>query len=72
MIEISHDGENYLVKTENGYVYETSNKPFLGIGFNAGALSPESPFEVDHTGKVLLTDHDESTISKGLYILGHL
>jgi thioredoxin reductase len=61
----------YVVEAEDGRRWEIETKPILATGFLGGTSLVRSHFAWDERhGTPLLTEHDESTVTPGLFLIG--
>jgi len=70
VIEVLKDGETFKILLSDGSLIESSEQPILATGFKSGALQVQEMFEWMDNGKPKLTDYDESTITKNLFLIG--
>ncbi|MGX6447743.1 NAD(P)/FAD-dependent oxidoreductase [Patulibacter sp. S7RM1-6] len=69
-LEVVADGDGWTVRTDDGAARSASRPPILATGFGPG-LGPVAPlFDAREDGWPLLTDHDESTRTPGLFLAG--
>jgi len=68
--EVAHDGEVYAVIGGNGVTYNSSTRPLLASGFVGGLSLVSHLFESRADGFPELTENDESTIARGLFLSG--
>ena len=66
-IEAAEDG--YRILSEDGHPYPTDSRPILCTGFAGGASQIHGLWDWKH-GHVALTEHDESTRTPGLFLVG--
>lgn len=67
---VKHLDGYYNVYLSDGTVLKTKTKPILATGFKPGASKIANLFEWGEDGSPLLTEHDESTIQKNLFLIG--
>ena len=60
----------YEVKTEDGQVFQTKQKPLLASGFDGSHKFVSHLFEEREDGFPSLTERDESTILPGMFLCG--
>jgi putative flavoprotein involved in K+ transport len=60
----------YVVEVTSGECYFTSTPPLLATGFEGGLNQIANHFAWHEDGYAVLTDHDESTITPGLFVVG--
>ena len=63
-------GDSYVVCTCDERQLETSAPPLLATGFESSLRLIDSLFEQRDDGYPMLSEHDESTITPGLYLCG--
>ncbi len=63
-------GESFLVYTDDGKELETSEPPLLAAGFQGGFQLTADLFEMRDDGYPELSELDESTIARGLFLCG--
>ena len=70
VVGVRRNGSGYQVALEGGNVVNSAEKPILASGFvgSAGLIRPL--FEWRDDGFPLLTETDESTVAKGLFLVG--
>lgn len=67
---VERTGEGYTVYAEDGRCWYTSGAPVLAAGFAGSVTLIANLFEWNENGSVELTQHDESTITPGLFLSG--
>ena len=67
---VEMDSNKYVVRTQSGKTFTWSTAPILGIGFRDGTGVVEHLFEHHPAGYMALSDQDESTLSRGLFLTG--
>ena len=67
---IARSGDGYEVVTEAGECFETSMPPLLAHGFEGSHKLVADLFESREDGFPLLNEHDESTITPGMFLCG--
>lgn len=67
--EITHDGDSYILHTEEGEQLSSLTEPILANGFSSSLTLIEDLFEWKDDYPVL-SEYDESTISPNLYLAG--
>ncbi|OLU26972.1 thioredoxin reductase [Pseudomonas sp. PA15(2017)] len=70
--DVSKMMEWHRVRSSDGRVWLSENAPILGTGFlsGGGARQIEECFDWAENGKPILTEHDESSKTPGLFMLG--
>jgi len=66
---IQSDSSYYIITTENGEKFTSFTKPFLATGFKTSLNIVDEFFDFED-GVIQLTDNDESTKSKGIFLVG--
>lgn len=67
---VEQEGSSYVVCTCDDRRFETSAPPLLATGFEGSLRLIHELFEPRSDGFPVLTEHDESTISPGLFLCG--
>ena len=67
---VAREGNQYTVTTVDDRSFQTSMPPLLAAGFEGSHKLIPSLFERRDDGYPLLTEHDESTITSGLFLCG--
>ncbi len=67
---VRKQGDNYVVCTDGGRELETSAPPILATGFEGSLGLVDNLFEHREDGYPVLSEHDESTSTSGLYLCG--
>ena len=67
---VDYDKETYKIKTEDGQVFTSKNKPLLASGFNGSHKFVSHLFDERDDGFPSLTEQDESTTVPGVYLCG--
>ncbi len=67
---VDYDKETYTIKTEDGQVFTSKNKPLLASGFNGSHKFVSHLFDERDDGFPSLTEQDESTTVPGVYLCG--
>ena len=70
VIGVSRKGNGYRLALKNGDVVHCAEKPILASGFTGSASLVRSLFDWRDDGFPLLTENDESTVTKGLFLVG--
>jgi len=69
---IERDGEGYVLVDERGARFATPQPPLLATGFTGSLALVAERFDWSERGNAQLTEHDESTITPGLFVSGPL
>lgn len=67
--KIESNDNLYIITTENGEKFTSFTKPFLATGFKTSLNIVDEFFDFED-GVIQLTDNDESTKSKGIFLVG--
>ncbi|MEM1063802.1 MAG: NAD(P)/FAD-dependent oxidoreductase, partial [Planctomycetota bacterium] len=67
---VAESGRGYEVVTSAGDVFRTPVPPLAATGFSGGAGLVADLFESREDGFPLLNEHDESTVTPGLFLCG--
>ncbi|MEM9185653.1 MAG: NAD(P)/FAD-dependent oxidoreductase [Planctomycetota bacterium] len=67
---VRQHGDSYVVSARDGRELETPTPPLLATGFKGGLQLVDGLFEQRDDGYPVLSEHDESTISPGLFLCG--
>ena len=67
---VTLDNGVYVLKTEDGQIFESRNQPLLAGGFSGSHKFVSHLFEERDDGFPVISDSDESTITPGLYLSG--
>ena len=67
---VTFENDIYEVKTEDGQVFQTKQKPLLASGFDGSHKFVSHLFEEREDGFPSLTERDESTILPGMFLCG--
>ncbi len=67
---VLRNGDGYRISFEDGQVVDSAEKPVLANGFVGSAGVIRSMFDWRDDGFPLLTENDESTLAKGLFLVG--
>ncbi len=70
VIGVRRNGNGYRLALADGGVVHCAEKPILASGFVGSASLVRSLFEWRDDGFPLLTENDESTVTKGLFLVG--
>ena len=70
VVEVRRKDNGYQLALEDGDVVDCAEKPILASGFVGSARLVRSLFEWRDDGFPLLTEHDESTVTNGLFLIG--
>ena len=70
VLEVRRKDNGYRLALDDGVVVDCVEKPILASGFVGSASLVRSLFEWRADGFPLLTEHDESTVTKGLFLVG--
>jgi thioredoxin reductase len=70
VIGVRRNGEGYRLSLGSGRVVDCAEKPILASGFVGSASLVRSLFDWRDDGFPLLTEDDESTVTKGLFLVG--
>lgn len=70
VMSVTRDGEDYVVKVDDGKEFRTKTQPLLACGFAGSHQLVEDLFEQRDDGFPVLNDHDESTIVPGMFLCG--
>ena len=68
--DVRRDGGAFVVTVEDGHEVQTEVAPLLAGGFLGSHLLVSELFEEREDGFPLLNEHDESTITHGLFLCG--
>ena len=68
--EVRRKDDGYQLALEDGEVVDCAEKPILASGFVGSASLVRSLFEWRNDSFPLLTENDESTVTKGLFLIG--
>ncbi|MEM1081960.1 MAG: NAD(P)-binding domain-containing protein, partial [Pseudomonadota bacterium] len=69
---ITRENDEYVVRALGGVTHRTQAQPLWAGGFDGGHRLVEDLFEQRQDGFPLLNEHDESTITPGLFVYGPL
>ena len=67
---IEKNGSSYVVRSADGRHWNTAVPPILATGFRGSERSIQDCFEWQDERYPLLTEHDESTCTPGLFLIG--
>lgn len=67
--QVTRQGSKYLVETDDGQTLRSGHKPILATGFTSSLVMVEDLFAWSD-GKPELSEHDESTKARGLFLVG--
>ena len=67
---VRRNGNGYQLAFEDGEVMDCAEKPILATGFVGSASLVRSLFDWQHENFPLLTENDESTVTRGLFLVG--
>jgi len=67
--EVTRHAAGYLIRDADGEAWETAQPPILATGFS-GSLQLVRDFFAWEAGHVILTERDESTHARGLFVVG--
>ena len=67
---VEQRGDTYVVCTFDGQELETPAPPLLATGFDGSFRLVNDLFDVREDGYPVLSEHDESTVTPGLYLCG--
>ena len=67
---VEKNGKRWVIQTEAGDWVETGTQPILATGFRSSAHHTPDLWEFRDDGMPLLTEHDESTLTPGLFLVG--
>ena len=70
VIGVRRNGNGYQLALENGDVVDCAEKPILASGFVGSASLVRPLFDWRDEAFPLLTENDESTVTKGLFLIG--
>ena len=70
VIGVRRDDNGYQLALEHGEVVDCAEKPILASGFVGSASLVRSLFDWRDDSFPLLTENDESTVTKGLFLVG--
>jgi len=70
VICVRRNGNGYQLALENGDVVDCAEKPILASGFVGSASLVRPLFDWRDEAFPLLTENDESTLTKGLFLIG--
>ena len=70
VIDVRRTDNGYQLGLDDGDVFECTEKPILASGFVGSASLVRSLFEWRDDGFPLLTEDDESTVARGLFLIG--
>ena len=70
VIGVRRNGNGYQLALENGDVVDCAEKPILASGFVGSASLVRPLFDWRDEAFPLLTENDESTLTKGLFLIG--
>ena len=70
VIGVRRKDNGYQLALEDGDVVDCAEKPILASGFVGSASLVRSLFDWRDDGFPLLTENDESTVTKGLFLIG--
>ena len=70
VIGVRRNGNGYQLALENGVVVDCAEKPILASGFVGSASLVRPLFDWRDEAFPLLTENDESTVTKGLFLIG--
>ena len=70
VIGVRRNGNGYQLALENGEVVDCAEKPILASGFVGSASLVRPLFDWRDEAFPLLTENDESTVTKGLFLVG--
>ena len=70
VIGVRRNDNGYQLALHDGEVVDCAEQPILASGFAGSATLIRSAFEWRDDGFPLLTENDESTVTKGLFLLG--
>ena len=67
---VEKNGKRWAICTEEGEWYETGARPILASGFHSSASLLPHLWAFREDGMPELTEHDESTLTRGLFLCG--
>ena len=67
---VTLDNGVYVLKTEDGQIFESRTQPLLAGGFSGSHKFVSHLFEEREDGFPVISDQDESTITPGMYLSG--
>jgi putative flavoprotein involved in K+ transport len=70
VIGVRRKSDGYQLALDNGEVVDCAERPILASGFDGSASLIRSLFEWREDGFPLLSENDESTLAKGLFLVG--
>ena len=70
VIDVRRTESGYQLALDDGDVVDCAEKPILASGFVGSARLVHPLFDWQDEGSPLLTEHDESTVTKGLFLVG--
>ena len=70
VIDVRRKDHGYQLALEDGELVDCAEKPILASGFVGSASLVRSLFDWQDDGFPLLTEDDESTVTKGLFLVG--
>ena len=70
VVGVYRKDNGYQLAFEDGHIVSCAEKPILASGFVGSAGLVRSLFDWQDDGLPLLTENDESTVTKGLFLIG--
>lgn len=67
---VEKQGKHWAIRTEAGDWLESETQPILASGFHSSASAMPHLWQFRDDGMPLLTEHDESTVTPGLFLGG--